>query len=234
VNVIRQVFAAAGVAGLAAYVTQRALDHTSSLTAALQAHAPTGNPVACLASATSARAGCVQRQATVMGLNDGFFTLLVWCALAIILALLVGRDPTLEWRRVSGPALLARTFPHLSRRALVEAAGAAQALSFETGQVIVQQGDVADRFYIITSGEVSVMRRSDAGLEVELERLGPGQFFGEIGLLANMARTATVTATHPLKVLALNHADFAAIVSHSPATAGEVRQVMLRRMAIMF
>ena len=57
------------------------------------------------------------------------------------------------------------------------------------GEVVVREGDVADRFFVIESGLVEVTQRGRV-----LRREGPGDFFGEIGLLRDVPRTATVTA----------------------------------------
>ena len=61
------------------------------------------------------------------------------------------------------------------------------------GDAIVREGDAADRFYVIAEGTMRVTQASDAGGdEVHLRDLGPGDVFGEIGLLRRSARTATV------------------------------------------
>jgi EmrB/QacA subfamily drug resistance transporter len=96
VNVTRQVFTAAGVAGLAALVSQRAEGHGASLSASLHAHAPTGAATACLVSGRAGLAACLQRHAIVLGVNDGFSLALVVCSLLVVLAFFVGRDPSLQ------------------------------------------------------------------------------------------------------------------------------------------
>ena len=74
---------------------------------------------------------------------------------------------------------------------------------FAAGAVVIRQGDVGDHFYVVRSGEVEVERDGLA-----LARLGPGEAFGEIALLLDVARTATVTALVPTTLLALDAADF--------------------------
>lgn len=85
------------------------------------------------------------------------------------------------------------------------------------GAVIVRQGDSADRFYLIGDGSVAVTRRPDAGgAEVHLRDLGTGDVFGEIGLLRRSPRTATVTATSPGTLLALEADAFRDLVGSGP------------------
>ena len=64
-----------------------------------------------------------------------------------------------------------------------------------SGEVVIRQGEPADRFYLIESGAFAVSRaEQDAGGPAILRRLGPDEAFGEIGLLQRSPRTATVTA----------------------------------------
>ena len=85
------------------------------------------------------------------------------------------------------------------------------------GDAIVRQGDAADRFYVVAEGTLSVTQVPDAGgHEVHLRDLGPGDVFGEIGLLRRSARTATVTASAPGLLLALDADAFHELVGSGP------------------
>jgi len=77
---------------------------------------------------------------------------------------------------------------------------------YENGQVIVRQGDVGTAMYIVRSGEVEVVRESDGETEV-LARLGPGSHFGEVAVLRDVRRTATVRAAGLVEVLRLSRDD---------------------------
>ena len=92
---------------------------------------------------------------------------------------------------------------------------------FDAGDVVVQEGELADRFYVIDAGSVRVTQRRD-GDEVELRRLGPGEVFGEIGLLRDVPRTATVTATTPGLLYALDAEAFAELVSSGPGLSSRL------------
>ncbi|MGH2418056.1 MAG: MFS transporter, partial [Candidatus Limnocylindria bacterium] len=85
------------------------------------------------------------------------------------------------------------------------------------GDVIVSQGEPADRFYLVTDGSVRVTQTPDSGgRDAHLRDLGAGDVFGEIGLLRRSPRTATVTATTPGTLLALDADAFHELVSSGP------------------
>uniref|UniRef100_A0A665V3U9 Cyclic nucleotide-binding domain-containing protein n=1 Tax=Echeneis naucrates TaxID=173247 RepID=A0A665V3U9_ECHNA len=88
-------------------------------------------------------------------------------------------------------------------------ADALEPVQFEDGEKIVVQGEPGDDFFIITEGIASVLqRRSDNEEYVEVGRLGPSDYFGEIALLLNRPRAATVVARGPLKCVKLDRPRF--------------------------
>jgi MFS family permease len=104
-------------------------------------------------------------------------------------------------------------FAGLPPGALETAMRAATVVPMEAGQVVIRQGDPADRFYVIAEGEVEVTQTPPGGGEASvLRRMGRGQFFGEIGLLSGVPRTATVTAITAGRLVALEAAPFLALV----------------------
>lgn len=96
----------------------------------------------------------------------------------------------------------------------------------DPGTVVIREGDPGDRFYVIEEGEVEVSRHGQP-----LAKLGPGDFFGEIALLRNVPRTATVTASGFASLRSLDRAHFLAAVTGSPAGAVALADVMDRRIA---
>jgi NADH dehydrogenase len=78
---------------------------------------------------------------------------------------------------------------------------------YAPGQAIIRQGELADAFYVIVRGTVQVIREED-DRETELARLGSGDSFGELGLLQNRRRSATVRAVDPVDVIVLGRSDF--------------------------
>lgn len=229
VNATRQVFAAAGLAALTAFVTQRSIGHIATIRAALNAHATT----ACLTAPPSAAAGCVRHQGTVMGLNDAFTLVLIACGVALILALSLGHDPSLVALKTMTPDRLAEIFPYLPKLDLVEITSRMRPRSFAPGDTIVQEGDAPEYFYILAKGEVQVTARDKTGVERELRRMGPGEFFGEIGLLGNRPRTATIIATEPSEVLVMDRFTFAELVDGSERTRDQLARAMGERLAVV-
>jgi MFS family permease/antitoxin (DNA-binding transcriptional repressor) of toxin-antitoxin stability system len=90
------------------------------------------------------------------------------------------------------------------------------------GAVIMRKGEPGNRFYVIADGEVEVTRDGRP-----VARLGPGAYFGEIALLRDVPRTATVTATTPTTLLVLERADFLEAVTGHPI-AREAADVTIR------
>ena len=91
------------------------------------------------------------------------------------------------------------------------------------GQVIVRQGDAADRFFIIEDGTFTVSQVDGSGNERILRQLGPDEVFGEIGLLNEAPRSATVAAETTGKLLEMDGDDFLQLVGAS----GDVRAQLL-------
>ena len=83
-------------------------------------------------------------------------------------------------------------------------------------EVIIRQGDPADNFYVIVDGRVEVTQTDAAGQTRLLRQEAGGEFFGEIGLLSRVPRTATVTAITDGVLISLPGAAFLELVSAGP------------------
>ncbi len=94
-------------------------------------------------------------------------------------------------------------FSPLPPLALESLARGALEVAVSPGTVVVQQGDHGDRFYAVTEGSFDVTMSG-----VHIRNLGRGASFGEVALLADVPRTATVTATHPGSLLAIERGPF--------------------------
>ena len=91
------------------------------------------------------------------------------------------------------------------------------------GQVIVREGEPADRFYIIESGAFTVSQEDEGGAARILRRLGPDEVFGELGLLNQAPRSATITTAEAGTLLEMDGEDFLDLVGAS----GDVRARLL-------
>lgn len=102
---------------------------------------------------------------------------------------------------------------------------------FEPGEVVFHQGDFPDRLFLIGSGEAEVLRKTSDGEEITLARLGPGEFFGEMGILGDAPRSATVKAATSLATLAIHRSYLGPILSYLPSWKETVREEFLERTA---
>ena len=91
---------------------------------------------------------------------------------------------------------------------------------FEPGQVVFREGDRGDWLYVITEGEVEVLKDGGAAEPTPLRRLGPGECFGEIALVSDRPRSATVRATCATNVLAVDREAFQALFATLPPLRG--------------
>lgn len=110
------------------------------------------------------------------------------------------------------------TIEHLARNVREESA--------EPGQVVIEQGQVGDRFYVIIDGEVEVKENGHL-----LRVLSAGESFGEIALLRDVPRTTTVQARTPLNLYALDRRHFVPTVSGYSESAAEAEVVVETRLA---
>jgi len=105
-------------------------------------------------------------------------------------------------------------------------------LEFEPGETIVEQGDIADKFYLITSGRVKVINRNKEDQEIVVDWLASGEYFGEVGLLQSHPRTATIRASEegPVKVIALTKDGFKEMLEESEQTSQDITKAMYDRL----
>jgi CRP-like cAMP-binding protein len=115
-------------------------------------------------------------------------------------------------------------FAPLSVAAKEHVASKLTPLEVEPGEVVVRKGDAGDLFYIVAEGELEIsngVSRTAQG----------GDVFGEIALLRDVPRTATVTATTPARLFALERDDFLAAVTGQPAAHAAGEALVAERLA---
>ena len=103
-------------------------------------------------------------------------------------------------------------------------------LSFEDGEVLFLVGDPADSAYVIMEGEVEVMAETDAG-EVVAVTLKPNQLFGEMAVLSNAPRSATIRAKGQLRALRITDEAFIKLLSDNPDVALDVLRQLSDKLA---
>jgi CRP-like cAMP-binding protein len=103
---------------------------------------------------------------------------------------------------------------------------------FSAGETVIRQGDFPDRLFLIGEGEAEVIREVPGGEEVSLARLKPGEFFGEMGILGNSPRSATVKAATELRTLSIHRSYLGPILSYLPSWKDKVREKYAQRVAM--
>jgi alkyl hydroperoxide reductase subunit AhpC len=126
---------------------------------------------------------------------------------------------------------LSRAFPRVDEPMLAELHRRAVPETHATGDMVVGEGNVADRMYVITSGTVEVLRRRADGSTEVVSTLGPGEHFGEVGLLLEGRRTASVRAVTAVELLALDRDAFHELVSASEPARADVASIARARIA---
>jgi len=115
-------------------------------------------------------------------------------------------------------------FEDLSRKELLQLARASEDLEVAPGKVLCNEGEVGQEFFVIIDGKVEVTRK---GKRVAMR--GGGEFVGEIALLEETPRTATVTAKTPLRLFVLTRKDFRHLVNENPSVERKVLRALARR-----
>ena len=126
---------------------------------------------------------------------------------------------------------LSRAFPHVDEQMLAALHERAVPETHAVGDMIVAEGAVADRVFVITAGTVEVLRRRADGSTDVVSELGPGEHFGEVGLLLEGRRTASVRARSEVELLALDRDAFHDLVSGSEPARAEVTSIARARVA---
>jgi len=98
------------------------------------------------------------------------------------------------------------------------------------GSIVMAAGDPTDSLYIILSGRLKVMMSDADGKEVILSLLGPGEFFGEMGLIDDNPRSASVVAIEPCELLAITRRDFRKCMADNAEMAMAVMRGLVRRL----
>jgi voltage-gated potassium channel len=132
------------------------------------------------------------------------------------------RDFVVTWHTVAKMPL----FSHLEASRIAEITALLKRQLVPAQHIIVQRGEPADSMFFIMAGEVEVEVAPHA------VRLGPGQYFGEIALLRDTVRTATVKARRECQLLALDAADFRRLLDAHPELKASIAEMAERRIVM--
>src|SRR5262245_56070625 len=102
------------------------------------------------------------------------------------------------------------------------------ARSFKRNTIVVQEGDSADTMYLVVEGELLVYVDDETGRMMELSRVGPGEYFGEL-MLGSPVRTASVRTLTACKLCLIRRMEFERILAERPAVAFQLIQTLIGR-----
>ena len=132
------------------------------------------------------------------------------------------REFLVTWNLIAGVSL----FRNLDAVRIAALAAVLRPRRVERGERVIRKGDRADSMYFIVSGEVEV----DTVTGAPAWRMRPGEFFGEIALIADRPRTATITAATRCRLLVLSKLDFDGFMASNPEIAATVRAAARKRL----
>ena len=123
-------------------------------------------------------------------------------------------------------ARLARVplFADLSRREREHVARFTDELDFPEGRQLATEGDFAYEFFVIEDGTVDVIQQGE-----RVNKLGPGDFFGEIGAMGGIPRVASVITTSPVRAIVMTAHDLRAVAREMPEVADRIRAAIEER-----
>jgi CRP-like cAMP-binding protein len=117
-------------------------------------------------------------------------------------------------------------FEDLSRKELVRLARVCDDLEVPPGKVLCKEGQMGREFFVIVEGKVQVTRKGRL-----LTTLNGGDFVGEIAVVSDLPRTATVTAETPVHLFVLTGRDFRVVLDENPTVERKVLRALARRLA---
>ncbi len=127
--------------------------------------------------------------------------------------------------------IVASALPQLASEELALVISKLEPIKFSAGETIIKQGDPSDHFYILVKGQVDIFLDHASGAEIVVGKLSSGQYFGEIGILENKPRSATVKVApdSDVIVMQLDQDSFSDVIARSNMTREDFLHSMRRR-----
>jgi CRP/FNR family cyclic AMP-dependent transcriptional regulator len=119
-------------------------------------------------------------------------------------------------------------FSTCSNRELARIASLADEVDVPAGKVLTREGEPGREFFVVVDGRA----RATLGSRTRVDPLGPGSSFGEMSLLDQGPRSATVEAETDMRLLVLDSRSFSALISEVPSVARKVLRVMAERLRV--
>jgi CRP/FNR family transcriptional regulator, cyclic AMP receptor protein len=117
-------------------------------------------------------------------------------------------------------------FSHCSKKELGLVAQIADEIDLPEGKTLMREGDRGREFFVLVEGSADVRRRNR-----KVNTLGGGDFFGEIALVSQRPRTATVTTSSPVRALVVTEQSFRSLLARAPDVQRKVLQALADRVA---
>ena len=121
-------------------------------------------------------------------------------------------------------------FADLAVNKLKLLAFASDRVSYSEGEVIFSQGDEADSAYVVISGEADILVQT-GDLVSKVAVLGPDEFVGDMAILCDIPRSATVRANSPLEALRIRKEHLNELINDTPTLAMSVLKELVQRLA---
>lgn len=123
-------------------------------------------------------------------------------------------------------------FSKLNRQALWKLAKLAQIQIYPQNEIIILEGDPSNGVFIILSGEVEVLKHFQQPQQKILAHLGPGEIIGEMGIIDNEPRSATIRTLSEVKCITILQWDFVAQLQAYPQIALELLPILVKRLRL--
>ena len=97
---------------------------------------------------------------------------------------------------------------------------------YQPGEIVIKEGEPGETMYMILTGEVSVVKSHGEAREIELDRVGIGDYFGEMALFEDILRSATIRTEEESRLLVLHKQEFKEIVREYPQIALHICKIL--------
>jgi CRP/FNR family transcriptional regulator, cyclic AMP receptor protein len=116
-------------------------------------------------------------------------------------------------------------FQHCSKKEIADVVRLADEIDLPEGKVLTREGQQGHEFFVLVEGSATVVRNGR-----KVATMAPGSFFGEIALIRRVPRTATVTATAPVRALVIEARAFRGLIERTPSISLKVLEALAERM----